>query len=67
MQQSILLNYMSPDGDDARLDRIWQIARVFYRGLITHDAFVENPGALDEIMEEFVNMLAPMMQRRNAS
>lgn len=67
MQHSILQNYTLADGDDERLDRVWQIARVFYRGLITHDAFVEDPGALDEIMEEFVNMLAPMMQRRLSS
>ncbi len=67
MQQSILLNYTVSGGDDARLDRIWQIVRVFYRGLITHDAFVEDPGALDEIVEEFVSMLAPMIQRRNGS
>jgi len=66
MQQSILLNYVLTDGDDRRLDRIWQIARVFYRGLITHDAFVEDPEDLNEIMEEFVNMLAPMMRRRAA-
>ncbi len=64
MQQSILLGYTSADGDDGRLDRIWQIVRVFYRGLITHDAFIENPGALSDIMEEFVTMLAPMMRRR---
>jgi len=38
----------------------------FYRGLITHDAFVEDPGALNNIMEEFINMLAQMMQRRPA-
>ncbi|VAW03684.1 Transcriptional regulator, AcrR family [hydrothermal vent metagenome] len=66
MQQSILSGYASADGDDERLDRIWQIVRVFYRGLITQNAFVEDPGSLDEIMEEFVNMLAPMMQLRQS-
>ncbi len=65
MQQSIILNYTSANGDDERLDRIWQIARVFYRGLITHDAFVEDPAELGEIVDEFVNMLAPMMQYRH--
>ncbi len=65
MQQSILQNYTVPGGDDARLDRVWQIVRVFYRGLITHDAFVKDPGALDEIVDEFVNMLAPLIQRRS--
>lgn len=65
MQKAILLNYTSADGNDEQLDRIWQVARVFYRGLITHDAFVEDSSALNEIMEEFVNMLAPMMQRRS--
>jgi len=64
MQQSFLQSYTASDGDDERLNRAWQVARVFYRGLITHDAFVNEPGELDEIMEEFVNMLAPMMQRR---
>jgi len=66
MQQSILLNYTLSDGDDGRLDRVWQVARIFYRGLITHDAFVEDPAELNEVMEEFVNMLAPMMRRRPA-
>jgi len=64
MQRSILENYTSADGDDKRLDRIWQIARVFYRGLITHDAFVEDKAALDDMVDEFVNMLAPLMQFR---
>jgi len=66
LQQPILQHYTFYDGDDRRLDRIWQVARVFYRGLITHDAFVEDKGELNEIMEEFVNMLAPMMRRRPA-
>ncbi|MCF6263813.1 MAG: TetR/AcrR family transcriptional regulator [Xanthomonadales bacterium] len=64
LQDSVLQNYILIDGDDARLARVWKIARVFYRGLITHEAFVEDPKALNEIMEEFINMLAPMMRRR---
>ncbi len=66
MQRSIIQNYTLVDGDDERLDRIWQIARVFYRGLITHDAFVEDPAALDAMVDEFVNMLAPLMQYRHS-
>ncbi len=65
MQRSILQNYILSDGDDSRFERVWQVARVFYRGLITHDAFLKDPAELDLIIEEFVNMLAPMMQRRH--
>lgn len=65
MQTSILQNYTLTDGDDKRFERVWQVARVFYRGLITQDAFLEDPGELDMIIEEFVNILAPMMQRRD--
>ncbi len=66
MQSSIVQNYkLTGGGEDERLARIWQIARVFYRGLITHDAFVENSEELDEIVNEFVDMLAPMMQYRH--
>jgi len=65
MQRSILQNYILSDGDDSRFERVWQVARVFYRGLITHDAFLKDPADLDLIIEEFVNMLAPMMQRRH--
>jgi len=65
MQQSILLNYKLSDGDDSRFERVWQVARVFFRGLLTHNAFLEDPKELGKIVEEFVNMLAPMMLRRN--
>lgn len=59
------VNFASIDGDDDRFERIWTIARIFFRGLITHDAFVENEGDHRELVDEFINLIAPLLKQRN--
>lgn len=58
-------NYEAVEGGDDELRRIWTIARVFFRGLTTHDAFVRPGESHRELVDAFVKMVAPKLKRRS--
>jgi AcrR family transcriptional regulator len=64
IEASLLEDYESTKGDDEEVRRIWTIARIFFRGLITHDAFVKRQGEHDELVETFIDLIAPLLKRR---
>ena len=59
-----LIHLKSTEGDDARFLRLWTIARIFFRGLLTHDAFVSDQTDSAEIVREFIQLLAPHLEQR---
>lgn len=65
MNRAALRYFASVDGDDERFARIWTIARVFFRGLITHYPFVRDESELHELILEFIDMIAPLLKRRD--
>jgi len=59
--------FKATEGDDAKFIRLWTIARIFYRGLLTHAAFVRTEEELADIVNEFTRLLSPHLQHRTAS
>ncbi len=64
LNEAAFENYEAVEGGDEELRRIWTIARVFFRGLTTHDAFVRPGESHRELVDAFVEMVAPKLKRR---
>ena len=65
INENALLHLKTTDGDNAKFIRLWTIARIFYRGLLTHDSFVRSEAETAEIVQEFIYLLTPHLQRRS--
>lgn len=61
---SQLQYYQSTRGDDEQMLRLWSMARVFFRGLFLHDAYVPAGENHKALAEEFIGLIAPLMKRR---
>jgi AcrR family transcriptional regulator len=64
LNEAAFENYEAVEGGDEELRRIWTIARVFFRGLTTHDAFVRPGESHRDLVDTFVTMVAPKLKRR---
>ncbi len=64
VSKGAMVRFASVDDNDERFVRLWTIARVFFRGLITHDAFVQGKSHHRELVDEFIGLIAPLLKRR---
>jgi len=64
LNEAAFENYEAVEGGDEELRRIWTIARVFFRGLTTHDAFVRPGENHRDLVDTFIQMVAPKLKRR---
>ena len=48
-----------PEQEAERLMQVWDLVRVFYRGLLLHKNFESDTATIDKLAEQFVDLIAP--------
>lgn len=64
MGAAVIEVYQSPELDDRDVETLWAICRVFMRGMILHERFTRTRAEGTEIVDRFIDLIAPHLKLR---
>lgn len=64
MGTAIVEVYESPELNDADVEILWAICRVFMRGMLVHERFTRNRAEETAIVDRFIDLIAPHLKLR---